>query len=330
MTVSPEPIVVKVGELNALVDAVPYLLGFQPTESIVAVSLRGPRERMDFTLRLDLAPEDYDDQVAQMIVERMRAAGADSVMVFVYTDAEPGERGLPRHELVDRLVKDMPMGVREAWLVTDERVWSYLCDDERCCPSEGKVREQTPESLTLSAAHALNGDVVLPDRDSVVATVQPVTGDRAEAMGRAIDAAAVAHAAFTPQRAWTRARRLAAKLRARYESPPATVTDDEAASLIVALHDEQVRDKMLGWATAESDTMLMLLHDLAVLAVPPLDAPACTAYAWAAYMRGNGLVASVAVERALMSDPQYSLAQLLAEALLRQVPPSRLRQASIF
>jgi len=54
--------------------------------------------------------------------------------------------------------------VREAWLVTDDRIWSYVCDDERCCPAEGQVREQTPESLTLAAAHALYGDVVLPDR----------------------------------------------------------------------------------------------------------------------------------------------------------------------
>ncbi len=330
MSAEREPIVVRVDEINALVDAVPYLLGFNPTESIVAVSLHGPRERMEFTLRLDLIPEEYDDQVAHMFVERMRAADADSVMVFVFTDDEPSERGMPRRELVDRLVKDMPMGVREAWLVTDKRIWSYLCDDERCCPPEGQLREETSASLSLSAAHALNGDVVLPDRESVVATVQPVTGEHAEAMERAIDQAAVAHAALDPQRARTKARRLAAKLRARYESPPATITDDEAATLIVALHDWQVRDKLLGAASGRSDAMLMLLHDLAVRAVPPLDAPACAAYAWAAYMRGNGLVASIAVERALKSDPGYSLAQMIEEALSRQVPPSRLRRASIF
>jgi hypothetical protein len=87
---------------------------------------------------------------------------------------------------------------------------------------------------------------------------------------------------------------------------------------------------MLSWASAESDAMRMLLHDLAVLAVPPLDAPACTAYAWVSYMRGNGLVAAIALERALDSDPHYSLALLLDEALTRQVPPSRLREASVF
>jgi hypothetical protein len=330
MTASPEPIVVKVDELNALVDSVPYLLGFTPRDSVVVVSLREPRQRMEFTVRLDLLPEDYDDKVARMFAERMRAAEADSVMVFVYTDAEPTERGLPRRALVDRIVDTMPIEVRDAWLVTDERVWAYLCDEEECCPSQGWLREQTAASLALSAAHALRGDVVLPDRETLVATVQPVSGERAIEMERAIDTAAAAYGALDPRRAQTKARRLATKLRARYECPPATLTDDEAAALIVAMHDWPVRDKMIDSASTESDAMRTLLHDLAVRAVPPLDAPACTAYAWVSYIHGNGLVAMTALERALKSDPEYSLALLLEEALMRQVPPSRLRQASVF
>jgi hypothetical protein len=330
MTASSEPTVVKVGELNALVDAVPYLLGFMPAESIVVVSLHGPRERMQFAVRLDLVSPDCDDQVAQMFAGRMGAAEADSVMVFVYTADEPTERGLPRRELVDRIVETMPMSVRDAFLVTEERVWSYVCDDEVCCPREGRLREQTPDSLALAAAHALNGDAVLPDRAAVVATVRPVTGERAAAMQRAIDTAAAAQAALEPDRVLTKARRLATKVRARYECPPATLSDEEAATLIVAMRDWRLRDRLLGWASADSDAMRSLLHDLAVRAVSPHDAPACTAYAWASYLHGEGLIAAVALERALASDPDYSLAQLLNEALMRQVPPSRLRAASIF
>jgi hypothetical protein len=224
----------------------------------------------------------------------------------------------------------MPVDVRDAFLVTDERVWSYLCDDERCCPPDGKPREQTPQSLTLAAAHALHGDVVLPDRDAVVASVQAVTGDRAMAMGRAIDDAFAAWSATDVRRARTNTRRLVTRLRARYESPPATVSDAEAAALIVAMHDWRVRDPIIGMATTESDAMRTLLLDVARLAVPPLDAPACTTFAMASYLHGNGLVAACAMERALKSDPHYSLALILQEALDRQVPPSLLREASIF
>src|SRR5881398_2518151 len=51
---SPQPAVVRVGDISAIVTAVVHMLGFQPAESLVAVALRGPRERMHFTLRLDL------------------------------------------------------------------------------------------------------------------------------------------------------------------------------------------------------------------------------------------------------------------------------------
>lgn len=330
MTASPEPTVVKVGELNALIDSVPYLLGFTPTDSIVVVLLRQPRDRMEFCVRLDLLPPEHDDQVAEMFAARMRHAEADAVMIFVYSDEEPTEHGLPRRALVERVVAEMPVDVRDAFLVTDERVWSYLCTDDRCCPPEGQMRMQTPQSLALAAAHALHGDVVLPDRDAVVATVRPVTGDRAEAMGRAIDESATAWAAIDEQSARTKARRLANKLRARYASPPATVTDAEAAALIIAMHDWRIRDMLIGWASRDSDATRTLLLDLARLAVPPLDAPACTTFAMASYLHGNGLVAACAMERALKSDPHYSLALILEEALERQVPPSLLREASIW
>ena len=329
MTASPEPTVVRVSELNALVDSVPYMLGFTPTDSIVIVSLRQPRDRMHFTVRLDLLPPDYDEQVAEMFAARMRHAEADAVMIFVYTDEIPNGHGLPRRELVDRITEKMPVDVRNALLVTDKRVWSYTCEDS-CCPAEGQEREQTPQSLALAAAHALHGDVVLPDRETVVASVQPVTGERAEAMGRAIDDAMAAWAAMDEQRARTKARRLANKLRGRYGSPPATITDAEAASLIVAMHDWRIRDMLIGWASRDSDAMRTLLLDVARLAVPPLDAPAATTLAMASYLHGNGLVAACAMERALESDPHYSLALILQEALDRQVPPSLLREASIW
>ena len=33
---------------------VPYMLGFQPADSVVLISLRGPRQRVGLTLRADL------------------------------------------------------------------------------------------------------------------------------------------------------------------------------------------------------------------------------------------------------------------------------------
>ena len=73
--------------------------------------------------------------------------------------------------------------------------------------------------------------------------------------------------------------------------------------------------------------MRSLFEDLARRAIPPVDAPACTAAAFLAYVQGEGLVAATALERALDSDPEYSLANLLRTMLVGQLPPSEVRNA---
>src|SRR5438270_12657098 len=96
---SPLPDRVALDDLNDLANAVPYMLGFYPSDSLVAIALRGPRDRLSFTMRLDLPdPEDYA-RIAQMTAVRMRHAQADAAMVFVYTDAAERESGLPEREL---------------------------------------------------------------------------------------------------------------------------------------------------------------------------------------------------------------------------------------
>ena len=49
-----QPTVLRVGDVSAVVTAATHMLGFQPAESLVAVALLGPRERMHFAVRLDL------------------------------------------------------------------------------------------------------------------------------------------------------------------------------------------------------------------------------------------------------------------------------------
>jgi len=330
MTTARVPITIKLDELNDVVDAVPFLLGFQPKESIVAVTLQNPRERLSFSMRLDLVEPEHDDTFAAFVAERMAATKeAVAVMLFIYTDERPCNGRLPRQELVDRIATALTLPLRDAVLVHEDRIWSYVCDDPRCCPLDGRVRDaSSPGRRALEAAHALNGTVVLPDREAVVASIQRVAGERARAMDAALEAAGVEFADSTPRDYRQRAKRLAVKLRARYTDRPGDLTDAEAATLILALHDVLLRDELIGWAASgDEDVMRLLFTDLARRALPPLDAPACTALAWTAYLQGDGVIVSTALERALESDPDYSLAQLLTTALHGQLHPAELRRA---
>src|SRR3954447_13801421 len=155
--------VVKLTGLDDIVAAVPHLLGFHPRESLVAVAMTGPRERLEFSMRVDLPAEGDEAQVAALCVRAMCRADAQRVLLFVYTDAGDPARALPHRALVDRITVELPMPVRDALLVTDDRVWSYLCTDPVCCPPAGRPRERdTTASLALAAAHALAGQSVLP------------------------------------------------------------------------------------------------------------------------------------------------------------------------
>jgi hypothetical protein len=325
----PEPVVVKVGALSDIASAIPHMLGFQPQESVVAVSLRGRRMRMSLTMRLDLptSPKSFDE-VVRRTTQAMGADGAEAVLLLVFTAEPPGDRGMPHADLVDELEDEMPAPVRDAILVADGRVWSYWCDDPDCCSAEGTLLDPaSPGAVAMSAAHAMRGAAVLPDRDSAVATVAPVRGIAEESMAQAIERAHVRRAQDGDPAFRLDSRATLAAACRRYEEPPTSLTHDEAAQLVVGLHDIVFRDEVVTDRRLDDDVMRRVLGDLARLAIDPYDAPACTVLACSAYLRGEGVVAGAALDRALGTNPTYGLAQLLDCALQGQLHPKELRKA---
>jgi hypothetical protein len=326
-TSSSAQTVVKLAQLTELAGAVPHLLGFHPTESLVAVALRGRRDRLGFTMRVDLLPAEHDADVAGDTAARMAHAGAEAVLLVVYTEGPDIDGDLPRRELVTAVESELVVPLRDALLVRAGRVWSYVCADERCCPAAGTIlRSDTAGAVALAAAQALRGDVVLPDRAALVATTRPVGGVAAVSMEQAMERAVVAVVR-------SRAEPVAAgcalidALCARYDDPRATMTHDEAAELAVRLRHVAFRDRLLARLAADDEVLARVVADLARLAQPPGDAPAATMLAMAAYLRGDGVVAMAAAERALASDAGYSLARLVVDCLERQLDPGEIRRA---
>ena len=78
------------GEIAAVV---PVLCGFVPEESLVVVSLRGPRKRVGLTMRFDLAWAVGDPAVAAAeVAARLALDGAAQVVLVVYsTEPDPVE-----------------------------------------------------------------------------------------------------------------------------------------------------------------------------------------------------------------------------------------------
>src|SRR4051812_31304287 len=80
------------GEIAA---AIPHLCGFVPSESLVAVSLRGDRRRIGLSLRFDLPAIEAvaDTANAEEVASRLAHDGASAIVLVVYTE-QAGPRPL--------------------------------------------------------------------------------------------------------------------------------------------------------------------------------------------------------------------------------------------
>ena len=329
--------VVRLTSPGEIAGAVPHLCGFVPAESLVLLSLRGPRARIGLTLRFDLPSAAGEDDLAAEAAHRLKADGASRAVAVVYTsETSTGDAGtpLPRRRVVEAWrgrCRDAGIDVDEALLVRAGTWISYLCADPRCCPPDGTPLPAVGSSPALglvAAQQAVDGRAVLPSRDDLAASVAPAPQVREQALQGLADAGA----AFARDRSACGRRAAAAAALERWRAavrlfadPRAELSVEAAAALAVALEDVLVRDEVVTWALRESAALRGLLLELARRTPPPFDAPVCTLLAWTAYADGDGGLANVALERVALSRPGYALSVLLGRALDAQVPPAQMR-----
>lgn len=300
--------------------AVPYLLGFHPTDSAVAVGLRGPR--VVFNARADLPPVGGPAQeitdLAMQIAEVLHGQAANAALVVGYGAADQVTRCvLPiRDALVARGVD-----VIEVLRAADGRYWSYLCTAVRCCPADGVPYDAATTEVAAVATFA--GRVVLRDRTALEASLRPTDPQAlkvmTEATARAIEELG------RPDRQVLRRVGLRALTNALDRHRRGGRLDDfEAATLGLLVAATQVRD--LAWerilrAGSSLDPHLELWRDVTRRVRPDLVPAPATLLSFAAWRGGDGALAWVAVDRALRENPDYPMARLMAEALGRAVPP---------
>jgi hypothetical protein len=305
--------------------AVPFLLGFFPEQSLVVIGLRG--KEVGLTMRVDVGAA---LNLREAIVQRLLAQGTSSAVLILF-DPPPDDRRRPGRSLmraVRRAFDVKGIHVKDALGVREGRYWSYLCTDTTCCPGEGRavpVAGSTDHSK-VAASFVAVGTAPLANRPALEASILPNTGTRRVDLDAAY-LLALEQPATHPSLRWMEAVR-------RYASgdgrrPHRALSSVEAAQLIVGLRDVLVRDEVLSWTAAASNTgVLAVLRELAPLALPPFETDVLAALAWAAYAFGDGALASVALERALRAEPDHSLAVMLATALDGGVSPTHLHEIS--
>jgi hypothetical protein len=319
-----------------IVEAVPYLIGFQPEDSLVVVSLRGERLRVGLTARVDLPPAESAESCAREFVGYLKRDNAvRAVVVFYPPSGGPSYPSVrPIADAFTKHLKRSRIAVADVLCVSERRWWSLHCTDADCCPPGGTPVSHGATSVT-AVTMAVAGQVVLSSRAELERTIAPVGGVVEAAMAYALPRADISLASrlMTGQRGAVTGETLelfGAIVNRRMVTEPGAgdrrLSVDDAARLIVGLEDVQARDEVIGWFEgAWGDATRDLVTELVRHALPPWDVPAMTVFAWISYLQGNGALAGMALERALVAEPDYYLAQLLEQALRGALNPEVFR-----
>ncbi|CAL9564505.1 hypothetical protein SUDANB120_04714 [Streptomyces sp. enrichment culture] len=356
----PAPPRVTLRSPGELADALPYMLGFHPTDSLVMVAVHGEGGRFGGRLRLGIppAPAEWEDtarQVAECLVHGSERRGRrpDGIILFLCQDPVPGDsaqrvmaRLRPLAHRIRLACGALEVPVLEAVCISGGRYWSYCCPDERCCPAEG-LPLAAPGTSVAAAAATFAGLRIRGSLRELEAGLSPLRGPLAREMEQALDRAAAALVpkildgatreqvgAETVTLARTLLRRLA--LAPPAEGGPcaddwddALLGHDEAASVILGLQDRETRDIAAEWMEDdESAAALRLWRALArrcVGAYGEHAAAPLTLAGWISWSAGDEPTARIALGLALRADADYRFAQLLHHACNEGIDPEGLR-----
>ncbi|MFJ6635298.1 DUF4192 domain-containing protein [Streptomyces sp. NPDC091376] len=345
-----------------LADALPYMLGFHPTDSIVLVALHGDRGRFGGRLRLGIPDSPHEwlpvaQHLAECLIEGSERRGTrpDGIVVFLCRDPAEGETGRAVMERLRPLAQwlrtscgalDVP--VLEALCISGGRFWSYSCPDSRCCPAEGTAMAM-PGTSVMAAAAAYAGIQVRGSLREMEARLEPLRTPAAADQERALDSAGallvprILHGGSKEEvgaETLGLARRLMKRLgdRATLGVGPSTadagddklISHDEAAAVILGLQDRETRDLAAAWMEGpQAHRALRLWRALARRCVGPYAEHAAAPLSlagWVSWSTGDEPGARVALSLALRVDPEYVFARLLHQACNEGLDPEDLRR----
>lgn len=312
----------KIHSVGDLIAAVPALLGFYPTRSVILLAHDDVTGRIGATARTDLGltragalRKDCRTHLGEA-VRMLRNQGVDRLFCLVVDDrplvrATPAVMQAIEEAGRSQIVAEPDLEVVDVVLVdriADGRRWVCGHGESGSLPD--------PESSPVMLAAVIEGRVIHRSRTELTAQLVEegpgVVADRCrdaatyEADGDPCELLAALVGAVTAQRS-------------------GALSDADVALLGGALLDLQVRDAAMALGlTVMADEARLLFAELARRLRGTPRAAAATLVAASGYLRGDGPLTGIALDAALTADRHYRGARLLAEALAAGMPPREL------
>ncbi|NUP50658.1 MAG: DUF4192 family protein [Catenulispora sp.] len=244
--VSPAPgATVRLASPGSVVASIPLLFGFHPDNSLVVLGIGGAAgggRYIRHGVRIDLDEIRGRERAAALeLAARLRDHEAEiAILVAFGPRAATGAKARPDHcrklmaafrAQIEAAPTEERVTVVDALYTCNNRWWSYMCRNPRCCPTTGTpVPAEAPPAL--ATAMSTRGHTVYPTREALDATLAPYPPDvlaRAAAAVEPLDPAW-----YDTDAGLASARRLMDSLLVRCgdpaAAPPAAATQAAAAS----------------------------------------------------------------------------------------------------
>jgi Domain of unknown function (DUF4192) len=293
-----------------IVGMVPYLVGFYPTEAVVALLIRSGTVML--TMRVDMPSPDEAVNLAALIGRLSDQHGAEQLVVIGY-----GSHAESARQVLTTVAAEVDSGaLRDLLLVHGRRWWSLICAGS-CCGEDGQPYDPGSSSVAAEAVYA--GLRVLPDRRALEREVSgPSSGDHNGLRRLAEQQSAVIGQLDLPARS-----DLIRSLVEHGLDQSEPVDDATCARMAVLVSEVAVRDVALALITrAQAEQHLQLWARVVSRTTAPLEAAPLCLLGFCAWVCGNGAMMNCCIERLSAIDPGCSLALLLDKISKRALPPS--------
>lgn len=296
-----------------LLAAVPFLIGYQPSDAIVMMELQD--ESITMAIRVDF-PESITEGEASALARKFE--GSDGALLVFYIPESCEDAELVIRPISEALM-ELNVPLKESIIIVGDRWRSLICVDESCCPIEGSPLPELNDSRIT--AEEISRGKPLPFRDlaEMTRSLNPRIDEVVVEMMTRIPAIDYENDPISQQRDGANA-----ILDFLHDFQVDRVCRDKRliATVLVRLRDLQVRDFALGTMDQESDLYFDAWRWLLTKAPAGFIAAPATLLAVAAYERGDGALANVALSKAKEDQPNYSLIALLEQLFRSGKPPT--------
>lgn len=306
-----------------LITAVPFLIGFHPTNSLVMISVRD--NAIGMAMRIDI-PASLESDEINLLAHHFIRDRAEQALLLAYM---PDERDDGDSLLISLAAGLLHNGVevKESIVISNGRYRSIICRDRECCSPAGSAMPQIEDSQ-FAVEHVIAG-IPMPfaDISELVGSIAADEQSLSRSWYHEVDAYSIDEE--SPDLAALRRDGVEVMelLLDEFRIGRGPTDRRLVARMIGRMSDVQVRDYALGIHSEDTfDLYFMMWRELLKMAPAGFVAPIACIVGAMAYEGGDGALAHKALDRAIEDDEQYPLAALLRRVFNAGWPPESFTQ----